>query len=81
MLLTIAAFGVVIGVLILVHELGHQLQHLDHPDHSAACVMNPPPHLRFHEWVRGLDAQACAVGSSRAMTPGAVKFRAVAVPG
>lgn len=65
---------------LLVHELGHQLMHLEHPYDNPACVMNPPPNLRFHQWVEKLDAAACPVGGSWAMTPGAVKFRSVAAP-
>lgn len=65
---------------LLVHELGHQLMHLDHPYDNPACVMNPPPNLRFHQWVENLDASTCPVGGSWAMTPGAVKFRTLAAP-
>ena len=59
---------------LLVHELGHQLLHLNHPFARAACVMNPPPMLRFREWVAGLDGKACPLGSSAEMKPGAIRF-------
>jgi hypothetical protein len=59
---------------LLVHEIGHQLLHLNHPFGRPACVMNPPPTLRFREWVAGLDATDCPIGSSAEMKPGAVKF-------
>jgi hypothetical protein len=59
---------------LLVHEIGHQLLHLNHPFGRPACVMNPPPTLRFRDWVAGLDAKACPLGSSAEMKPGAVKF-------
>ena len=62
---------------LLVHELGHQLLHLGHPPGNAACVMKPTPSLRFAEWVRQHDASRCLLGSEPAMTPGAVKFRAI----
>lgn len=64
---------------LLVHELGHQLMHLAHPA-SPACVMRPPQTLRFHEWVAGLDASRCRLGSVREMVPGAVKFQEIRKP-
>jgi len=59
---------------LLVHELGHQLLHLNHPFARADCVMNPPPLLLFPQWVAALDGRSCPLGSSPEMTPGAVKF-------
>lgn len=59
---------------LLVHELGHQLLHLNHPFARTACVMNPPPLLLFPQWVAGLDGRACPIGSAPEMKPGAVKF-------
>lgn len=59
---------------LLAHEIGHQLLHLNHPFDRPACVMNPPPALRFREWVAGLDARACPLNVSMEMRPGAVKF-------
>jgi hypothetical protein len=60
--------------LLLTHELGHQLLHLGHPFGNASCVMTPPTALRFRQWANGLSAGSCRLGSSRANTPGAVKF-------
>ncbi len=60
--------------LLLTHELGHQLLHLGHPFGNASCVMTPPIALRFRQWAEGLSAASCPLGSSRASTPGAVKF-------
>lgn len=62
---------------LLVHELGHQLLHLNHPYARTACVMNPPPLLRFREWLAELDGKACPIGSSAEMKPGAVKFEEI----
>lgn len=59
---------------LLVHELGHQLLHLNHPFGHPACVMNAPPMLLFRQWLAGLDAAACPLGSSPEMTPGAIRF-------
>jgi hypothetical protein len=58
----------------VVHELGHQLMRLGHPFENASCVMTPPKLLYFREWINGIDPKSCFLGSSKAMTLGAVKF-------
>ncbi|MCK4910286.1 MAG: hypothetical protein KAR83_01525, partial [Thermodesulfovibrionales bacterium] len=58
----------------LTHELGHMLLHLDHPFGRKECVMTPVPLLDVRTWYEGLDASACPIGSSKAMTPGAMKL-------
>ncbi len=59
---------------ILTHEIGHQLLHLGHPFGQAACIMSPPELLRFSQWTRQLNAQACQVGNSPENTAGVVRF-------
>ncbi len=54
----------------LAHEIGHLLLHLGHPFDNPACVMTPTASLRFREWFKGLDADKCPVGGSKAMEPG-----------
>ncbi len=58
----------------LTHELGHMLLHLDHPFGRKECVMTPVPLLDVKTWYEDLDAPSCAIGSSKAMTPGAMKL-------
>jgi hypothetical protein len=58
---------------LLVHELGHQLLHLGHPP-DKRCVMMAATSMRYHEWVAGLDASACRVGSSPVMKPGSHRY-------
>lgn len=55
---------------LLTHELGHLLLHLGHPFGQRACVMSPTPVLNYRDWYNHLDAAACALNSSVAMTPG-----------
>ena len=57
----------------LAHEMGHQLLQLGHPWSNPACLMRPAQALDFASWVKGLDAEACRIGSSPAMLPGTVK--------
>lgn len=57
----------------LAHEMGHQLFQLGHPWSNPACFMRPAEALDFASWVDGLDATACQIGSSPAMTPGTMK--------
>ena len=61
---------------LLVHELGHQLLHLGHPFDNPHCIMAPPKALEFQAWSAGLDPKLCALGSSKAQTPGYVQFMA-----
>ena len=56
---------------LLTHELGHLLLHLGHPFGNQNCVMSPTPLLKYREWVEGLDASQCLLGSEEMMTPGA----------
>ncbi len=58
----------------LTHELGHMLLHLDHTFGRVECAMTPAPMLDVKTWYEDLDASACAIGSSKAMTPGAMKL-------
>jgi hypothetical protein len=58
----------------LAHEIGHQLFHFGHPWENDACVMTPAVALDFAAWSTRLDSVRCAIGSSKAMTPGALKF-------
>ena len=58
----------------LTHELGHMLLHLDHPFGMKECVMTPVPLLDVKTWNENLDASACPIGSSKAMTPGSMKL-------
>ncbi len=58
----------------LAHELGHQLLQLGHPWSNHSCVMRPAEVLDFASWVEKFDAGNCRVGSSPAMTPGALKI-------
>jgi len=44
---------------LLVHEIGHQLFHLDHPYGRRSCVMNPPGLLHFRGWVENLSPTDC----------------------
>ncbi len=60
--------------LLLAHELGHQLLHLGHPFANGACLQTPPARLEFRKWQGSLDAQKCALGDSKANTPGFIKF-------
>jgi hypothetical protein len=55
---------------VVTHELGHQLLHLGHPFDNKSCIMRPPVRFRFEEWLNGLSASACEIGSEPAMTPG-----------
>ena len=55
---------------LLTHELGHLLLHLGHPFGNQNCVMWPTPLLKYREWVEGLDASQCQLGSEEMMTPG-----------
>jgi len=57
-----------------VHELGHQLFGFAHPFGNDACVMTPAQLLRFRRWFDGLDPARCAIGSSPAMTVGAIRL-------
>lgn len=57
--------------LLLAHELGHLLLHLEHPWGNPACVMRPTDILKFAEAAESLDPAACPLGSGPAMTPGA----------
>jgi len=58
----------------LAHEMGHQLFHLGHPWSNEACVMRPAEALDFAAWIGKFDAERCRIGSSPAMTPGALKI-------
>jgi len=58
----------------LAHEMGHQLLQLGHPWPNQACPMRPAEMLDFASWVSKFDAEKCRVGSSPAMTPGALKI-------
>jgi len=58
----------------LAHEMGHQLYHLGHPWSNEACVMRPAEALDFAAWVGKFDAERCRIGSSPAMTPGALRI-------
>lgn len=58
-----------------VHELGHQLLHLLHPFGQKGCIMEPVPMFAYRAWSQELSAKDCALGSSRAMTPGSYTFR------
>jgi hypothetical protein len=60
--------------LLLAHELGHQLLHLGHPFGNPHCVMTPPVALAFRAWSAQLAPTECQLGSSRANTPGFLKF-------
>lgn len=60
--------------LMIVHELGHQIIRLGHPFESISCVMTPPKLLHFRAWVEAINPELCPLGSSSAMTPGAIKF-------
>ncbi len=60
--------------LLLAHEIGHQLLHLGHPFNNPHCVMTPPVRLEFAKWAQGLAADKCPLKSSKANTPGAIKF-------
>ena len=55
---------------LLTHELGHLLFHLGHPFGNHNCIMSPTPLLKYREWVEGLDASQCPLGSEETMTPG-----------
>ncbi len=66
--------GIALSGAYLTHELGHMLLHLDHPFGRSQCVMTPVPLLDVRAWYKGLDASKCAIGSSKAMTPGAMKL-------
>jgi len=57
----------------LAHEMGHQLLQLGHPWANEACLMRPAEALDFAAWTKKFDAKKCPIGSSPAMTPGAVK--------
>jgi hypothetical protein len=57
-----------------VHELGHQLLGFTHPFGNPACVMTPAELLKFRQWYDGLDPARCAIGSSKAMTVGAIRL-------
>lgn len=57
-----------------VHELGHQLLHLIHPFGQKGCIMDPVPMFAYRFWASKLDAKACPVASSKAMTPGSYRF-------
>ncbi len=61
------------GVL-LAHELGHALLHLEHPWANQACLMRPAEVLDFAAWADKLDAGKCPLGSERAMTPGSLRI-------
>jgi len=58
----------------LAHEMGHQLYHLGHLWSNEACVMRPAEALDFTTWVEKFDAERCRIGSSPAMSPGALKI-------
>ncbi|MCJ0762884.1 hypothetical protein [Variovorax terrae] len=60
--------------LLLAHELGHQLLHLGHPFGNAHCLMTPPVALAFRSWEAALAPEQCPLGSSRAQTPGFLRF-------
>ncbi|HEX9450921.1 MAG TPA: hypothetical protein VF934_05855 [Burkholderiales bacterium] len=60
--------------LVLVHEIGHQLFHYDHPYAVNACVMDPPRLLKFREWENGLSASECRKANAKAMVRGAVNI-------
>jgi len=51
--------------LLLVHEIGHQLFHLDHPYGRRSCVMNPPEMLQFRGWAENLSPRDCLKGKSK----------------
>jgi hypothetical protein len=57
---------------LLAHELGHLLLHLGHPFGNKLCIMSPTVMLNYRDWYDNLDAEQCAVGSSKDMQPGAV---------
>lgn len=59
---------------LLAHELGHSLLHLGHPFGNQNCIMSPTPLLKYREWVDGLDAAQCQLGSEEAMTPGVAEI-------
>ncbi len=59
---------------LLTHELGHMLLHLGHPFGNKQCIMSPTTMLNYRDWYENLDAEQCAVGSNREMTPGAAKI-------
>ncbi|MCK4834932.1 MAG: hypothetical protein KAT12_09135, partial [Gammaproteobacteria bacterium] len=56
---------------LLTHELGHMLLHLGHPFGNKHCIMSPTVMLNYRDWYENLDAERCAVGSTKEMTPGA----------
>ena len=60
--------------LVLVHEIGHQLFHYDHPYAVKACVMDPTRLLYFREWENGLSASECRKAKAKAMIKGAVSI-------
>jgi hypothetical protein len=57
------------------HEIGHQLLHLIHPFGQKGCIMDPVPMFAYRAWADKLSAKECPLNSSRAMTPGAYRFR------
>jgi hypothetical protein len=56
--------------LLLVHEIGHQLFHFNHPYGRRSCVMNPPEMLHFRGWAESLSPKDCPLGESAATKPG-----------
>ena len=59
---------------LLTHELGHLLLHLGHPFGNKHCIMSPTVMLNYRDWYDNLDADLCAVGSSKDMQAGAVEL-------
>ena len=59
---------------LLTHELGHMLLHLGHPFGNKHCIMSPTMMLNYRQWYDDLDADKCAVGSSKDMKPGSAKI-------
>jgi hypothetical protein len=57
------------------HEIGHQLLHLLHPFGQKGCIMDPVPLFAYRAWADKLSAKDCPLRSSRAMMPGAYRFR------
>jgi hypothetical protein len=56
------------------HAIGHQLFYFGHPYDWAACLMNPISMFAHRTQIYRLSAKDCPIGSSPAMTPGAVNL-------
>ncbi|MBO6837168.1 MAG: hypothetical protein JJ881_13445 [Alphaproteobacteria bacterium] len=62
--------------LTLTHEIGHVLFHFGHPWENPSCIMTPSRFESAEGAFRRIDANACQIGSSPDMTPGAARIPA-----